>query len=127
MESLKRDRQDSAYQAGRLFAVLEEIQKRAAGNTLSSTLVDRYYGSASTSPVTVFPLLISMATKAHMPKIRKNYFNVHRELEALLEEIMSVIDELGGFPQTLTVSQQGEFALGFYHQRASFAAKKANK
>lgn len=127
MESLKRDRRDSAYQAGRLLAVLEEIQKRAAGNTLSSTLVERYYGSASTSPATVFPLLISMTTKAHMPKIRKKYFALYSELEALLEEIMSVIDELGGFPHTLPVSQQGEFALGFYHQRASFAAQKTNK
>ncbi|NSW83324.1 MAG: type I-C CRISPR-associated protein Cas8c/Csd1 [Syntrophothermus sp.] len=127
METLQRNRQDSAYQAGRLLAVLEEIQKRAAGSTLSSTLVDRYYGSASTSPATVFPLLISMATKAHMPKIRKKYFNVYRELEALLEEIMLAIDELGGFPQTLPVSQQGEFSLGFYHQRAYFAAERANK
>jgi len=83
METLQRSRRDSAYQAGRLLAVLEEIQKRAAGSTLSSTLIDRYYGSASTSPATVFPLLISMATKAHMPKIRKKYSNVATE-EAVL-------------------------------------------
>ena len=127
METLQRNRQDPAYHAGRLLAVLEEIQKRAAGSTLSSTLVDRYYGSASTSPATVLPLLISMATKAHMPKIRKKYFNVYRDIETLLEEIMLALDELGGFPQTLTVSQQGEFALGFYHQRAELAREKAQK
>ncbi|NLI11310.1 MAG: hypothetical protein GX425_01500, partial [Peptococcaceae bacterium] len=50
METLNRERKVVAYQIGRLLAVLEEIQRRAAGGTLSSTLVDRYYGSASTAP-----------------------------------------------------------------------------
>lgn len=117
MSRLNQEREDLAYQSGRLLAVLEEIQRRAASGRLSSTLVERYYGSSSTSPQMIFPTLINMATKAHMPKIRKNSRG-YTELESLLEGILSRIDREGGFPATLVLAQQGEFALGFYHQRA---------
>lgn len=118
MENLNRDSELSAYQTGRLLAVLEEIQRRAATGKLSATLVDRYYGSASTMPSMVFPSLISMATKAHMPKIRKNNRG-YSEMETLLEEVICKIDDNGGLNRTLNMVQQGEFALGFYHQRAN--------
>ncbi|MCR4443290.1 MAG: type I-C CRISPR-associated protein Cas8c/Csd1 [Peptococcaceae bacterium] len=123
MDRLDKTRADASYQSGRLLAALEEIQRRAASSKLSSTVVERYYGSASTSPQTVFPMLLSTATKGHMPKIRKNNYG-YVELEGLLEEIMTRIDEAGGFPKTLLLSQQGEFALGFYHQRAAINAGK---
>ncbi len=119
MEIMDNNRDVAAYQSGRLLAVLEQIQRRAATGKLSSTIVDRYYGSASTAPLTIFPGLIGMATKAHMPKIRKNNRG-YVELEKLLEEVIKKIDESGGFSRTLLLTQQGEFALGFYHQRAEF-------
>lgn len=126
MEKLNVERNNAAYQSGRLLAVLERIQRRAATSKLSSTLVDRYYGSASTIPLSVFPNLINMATKAHMPKIRK-YNKGYIELENILEEIIGKIDEAGGFPRTLMLIQQGEFAIGFYHQRAKFNEDLINK
>jgi|GEM_PF-526562 len=122
-ESIKRN--TTAYQCGRLLAVLEQIQKRAATSRLSTTIVERYYGSASTSPLTVLPILLNMATKAHMPKIRKNNRG-YTELEKLLEEITTRIDETGGFPGTLLLKDQGEFALGFYCQRAKFYTDKVD-
>jgi CRISPR-associated protein Csd1 len=114
---------DTAYQSGRLLAALEEIQRRASTGKLSSTLVERYYGSVSTSPAIVFPVLINMATKAHLPKIRKNNRG-YNELENLVGEIMSKIDNAGGFDKTLVINRQGLFALGFYHQRAELNAKR---
>jgi CRISPR-associated protein Csd1 len=63
-----------------------------------------------------------MATKAHMPKIRKNNRG-YVELETLLEDLIKRIDESGGFSKTLLLTQQGEFALGFYHQRAEFSMR----
>ncbi|MCL6635447.1 MAG: type I-C CRISPR-associated protein Cas8c/Csd1, partial [Peptococcaceae bacterium] len=127
MESLAMERNNPAYQCGRLLAVLEQIQRRAAaGADLSTTVVERYYGAASTSPKTVFPVLLSMATRAHMPKIRKNARG-YTELENLLEEVMSRIDRAGGFPVSLPLHLQGEFALGFYHQRAGLRARYAQK
>ena len=112
MEQLNIERNNSAYQVGRLLAVLEEIQRRAAKGKLTSTLVDRYYGSASVAPLAVFPLLISMATKAHMPKIRKDNRG-YAGLEELLEDVMHRIDEAGGFPRTLSLLQQGRICSWF--------------
>ncbi|HES75642.1 MAG TPA: type I-C CRISPR-associated protein Cas8c/Csd1, partial [bacterium] len=46
-----------AYRLGRLFAVLEKIQEEASPG-LNATIRDRYYGAASSTPVTVFTTLL---------------------------------------------------------------------
>lgn len=125
------------YNCGVLLAVLEEIQRKASssGKGVNTTLVDRYYATASTAPATVFANLISMATKAHLPKLRKEnkesvYVRYQKEpvnINDLLSEACKAIDDAGGFPQTLEPKQQAEFALGFYHQRAEFSTKGESK
>lgn len=117
MEKLSTTYNEPAYLCGRLFAVLEEAQQRAANFKLNTTLVDRFYGMASTAPASVFGNLLRLSTLAHLPK-------VGREVNLMVEEILSRLDEVGGFPRTLNLSQQAEFALGFYHQRAYFRATK---
>ncbi len=87
--------------------------------TNKTTLVDRFYGAASTAPASVFANLIGMATKAHMPGLRKKG-KWHKDLDEQLEQIQDKLYAACGFPKTLTLEQQGEFALGFYHQRAEF-------
>ena len=52
-----RDEPDPAYRLGRLFAVLESVQRAALGN-LNATIRDRYYGAASATPAAVFPMLL---------------------------------------------------------------------
>nr|MBA4159639.1 type I-C CRISPR-associated protein Cas8c/Csd1 [Gemmatimonadota bacterium] len=52
--SLDESNLNAAYRLGRLFAVLERAQE-AANPRLNATIRDRYYGAASTTPVTVFP------------------------------------------------------------------------
>lgn len=118
------------YNCGVLLAILEAIQRRASssGKGVNTTLVHRYYATASTAPATVFANLISMATKAHLPKLQKEnkeLFKVRYQEKAvnindLMAEACKAIDEAKGFPQTLEPKQQAEFALGFYHQRAEF-------
>src|SRR5690606_39044353 len=80
MEQLKTDfdvdseyKNKAPYNCGVLLAILEALQRRASssGKGVNTTLVDRYYATASTAPATVFANLISMATKAHLPKLRK--------------------------------------------------------
>ena len=65
--SLDEDNDSNAYQIGRLFAVLERIQKVALekydsesgeSKKINSTITDRYFGSASTVPYSVFPRLL---------------------------------------------------------------------
>src|ERR1019366_2550532 len=55
-----------------LRAVLEEAQLRASRWRINATLVDRFYGGASTSPSTTLGGLLKQFTQAHLPKIRKN-------------------------------------------------------
>ena len=106
-----------AYLCGRLLAILEEAQLRAANFNLNRTLVERFYGAASTAPAATFGGLVRLATTAHLPETGK-------ELNQLMEEVMSSLDEAGGFPRTLSLAEQAEFGLGFYHQRAAFRAKR---
>lgn len=123
MERLDPYRTQPAYLSGRLLAALEEIQRRAAGGKLNTTLVDRFYGAAATAPATTFGGLLKLAETAHLPKIRRENRGIGRMRE-ILGEIMDRMDEAGGFPRTLSLLSQGEFALGFYHQRAALAPKK---
>lgn len=109
---------DPAYLCGRLLAELEVIQRAALGKT-NTTLVDRYFGAASTAPATVFGILLSNANKAHLPKLRKTRPAVYQALQQRLEEILTPQGGMTHFPPTLTLQQQGQFALGFYHQRAA--------
>ncbi|WP_028986361.1 type I-C CRISPR-associated protein Cas8c/Csd1 [Thermicanus aegyptius] len=117
MESLNPGYLKPSYLCGRLLAVLEEIQQRASGFKVGSTIVQRFYGAASTAPASTFGPLLRLATTAHLPKVSS-------EMARLLEEVIRHLDEAGGFPSTLSMKQQAEFGLGFYHQRAEFSSKR---
>lgn len=117
MNVLNADYKSRAYLCGRLLAILEEAQLRASNFSLNRTLVDRFYGAASTAPAATFGGLIRLATTAHLPEVGK-------DVNLLMEEVMSKLDEAGGFPRVLTLAEQAEFGLGFYHQRAAFRARR---
>jgi CRISPR-associated protein Csd1 len=119
MQELDPRHQTSPYLCGQLLAILEEIQLRAAKWRLNTTIVDRFYGSASTAPASVFSNLLNMAAKAHIPKARKEG-RLSADKEALLCDVAKGIDSAGGFKTTLKLQEQADFALGFYSQRASF-------
>ena len=102
-----------SYLCGRLLAVLEEIQRAAQGK-INTTLVDRFYGSASTAPASVFGNLLGDA-QPHLAKLRKTRPGVCAALQQRLEAVMA---DLPAFPRTLTLQDQALFSLGYYHQRA---------
>ncbi len=108
-----------AYQCGRLLAELEAIQQAAQGR-INATLVDRFYGAASSTPNSAFaPLLTNV--RAHLSKLRKTKAGTWQAKEQVLEDILGYFKQastVAKLPATLTVKQQGIFALGFYHQRA---------
>jgi len=112
MIGLQADHPDAAYHCGRLLALLERIQRRAADAKLNTTLVDRFYGTASSAPASVFATLLRGA-QPHITKLRKAKQSAG--LEQQLEDVLAAIDT---FPATLSVKRQGLFALGYYHQRA---------
>ena len=102
-----------AYRLGRLFAVLEKAQEDANPG-LNTTIRERYYGAASSSPVTVFSTLLKLKNHhvAKLPSGRKIYF------EKLIGEIMSELPS--SFATNLNLEDQGRFAVGYYHQRQDF-------
>lgn len=102
---------NQAYLCGRLFAVLEKIQERANPG-LNATIKDRYYGSASTTPIAVFSRLIDLSMK-HLSKMAKGS-STH--FDKIVCEIISGISP-DGFPSHLSMEDQSRFAIGYYHQR----------
>jgi CRISPR-associated protein Csd1 len=111
---------DAAYHCGRLLAQLERIQETALGRNVNTTLIDRYYGAASTSPGKVFGGLIKDA-QAHLAKLRKSeqQRGAYEALQQKLEEILCNIPANSqNWPNNLTMQQQSIFSLGYYHQRA---------
>ena len=109
---------DAAYLSGRLFALLEAIQYRALGQT-NSTVVTRYYSTASTRPVAAFAPLLRGA-QAHLSKLRRtpDKRGAYVRLNARLQSLLELFPEQA-FPVALPVLQQCRFHLGYYHQRAA--------
>jgi CRISPR-associated protein Csd1 len=118
--SLDRDDPHPAYQLGRLFAALELAQRQALGR-LNATIRDRYFGAASATPASVFPLLLRGAQN-HLGKLRKD--GKGSWIERDIEEIIGRLE--GGFPRSLLLEAQGRFVIGYYHQRRTqFAGRPA--
>jgi CRISPR-associated protein Csd1 len=119
--SLDTSNPDAAYRLGRLFAVLEGAQRAALGNQIHATIRDRYYGAASATPATVFPMLLRNAQN-HLAKVRKEKPGLGRTIDADISSILSDLDT--HFPKNLSMESQGRFAIGFYHQlQVRFAGK----
>lgn len=122
-----------AYLCGRLFAVLEKLQKdayapekksdktkkdenqpesnqsnKAAGKGLNRTIKDAYFGSACVRPATVLPKLM-LLSQHHLSKLDSEV-----SYSKMIGGIISLID--GEFPQTLSLEDQGKFIIGYYQQ-----------
>jgi CRISPR-associated protein Csd1 len=108
---------NTGYRLGRLFATLEKVQEEASPG-LNATIRDRYYGAASSTPVTVFSTLLKL-NKHHLSKLENRGRAVN--LEKLIGEI---VDAIIDFPSNLNIADQGRFAIGYYHQKQAFYAKK---
>ncbi len=109
---------NQAYLCGRLFAVLEKLQRDASGGDLNRTIKDAYFSSAASKPALIFPKLLKLA-QSHMKKTKYPGF-----YSGCIEEIISGMN--GEFPETLMLVEQGKFIIGYYHQYESFF-NKTNK
>lgn len=105
------------YRLGRLFAVLEKVQEEAHPG-LNATIRDRFYGAASSTPITVFSNLMKL-NKHHLSKIEHKGRAVN--LEKLIGEIVDGLTD--SFPAQLSMIEQGRFAIGYYHQKQAFYKK----
>lgn len=119
MTELNPKQAEPAYLCGRLLAVLEEIQEVSAGYNINTTIVDGFYGTASTAPAVAFPRLLSLSHH-HLRKLRAKK-GLHIALSKKKDAVMA---GLTSFPLSLSLVEQGLFALGFSHQRTERYTKK---
>lgn len=116
-EELNSNNMNNAYLAGCMMAVYAKIQEEAVGD-VGAGIIQRFYTSASTSPALVIGRLSNLS-QHHLSKLNKGskiYFT------NLLVDISSKVS--GGFPKSLNLEQQSQFALGYYQQIADIYKKK---
>lgn len=107
------------YRLGRLFAVLEKIQTEANPG-LNATIRDRFFGAASSTPVTVFANLMRLSNH-HLSKLEKEKPGLFITRKQMLGEIICSVKD---FPPHLVLEDQGRFAIGYYHQSQELWTKK---
>ena len=115
-----------SYVLGRLFSVLEDIQKNAIPE-INATIKRRYFNSACTTPAAVFPILLKL-TNSHIGKFEKPkaiYFK--KKLGALMDQIEMPNTGMP-FPKRLNLEEQGAFVLGYYQEtQAKYVKKQEEK
>ncbi|HYG86468.1 MAG TPA: type I-C CRISPR-associated protein Cas8c/Csd1 [Azospirillum sp.] len=121
---LDKSRTDPGYLMGRLFAVLERIQQAAAeGRELNATIRDKYIGAASTTPQSVFDLLLRLSQQ-HLRKLRGDPHGTDQFLDGRLQHIELRIRD---YPSVLDAKNRGLFFLGYYHERHWLWLPKAER
>lgn len=126
--SLNRECKDKGYLIGRLFAVYEKVQEESSGG-VGASIADRFYGAASTSPITVFTNLNKL-DKHHLSNLGKNNPGLKVIREKEICEIMSKLkieNDVNPFPAHLDLNQQSMFAIGYYHEKENFWGNKTTE
>ncbi|TCW62115.1 type I-C CRISPR-associated protein Cas8c/Csd1 [Treponema sp. J25] len=117
--SLNESYKNTPYVLGRLFAVLEKVQKEAIGDTINATIKDRYFTAACATPASVFPTLLRLS----------NYWTSKAEYggasDRKIQTLLNMLDA-APFPARLNLEEQGIFVLGYYHQKAAFYKTNSN-
>ena len=112
---------NKAYLLGVLFSNLEEIQN-TANPGIKSTIRDRYFTAASSTPSRVFPILIDLAQN-HIKKIPNVGAKVN--CQKRLTETMSKLGDK--FPNRLKLDEKGMFQLGYYQRTQERFTGKEDK
>ena len=99
------------YVLGRIFSIYEQIQLGAIPN-INTTIKDKYFTSASTTPARIFPILGDLAAK-HMRKAWKS-----EGLKIKLDKVLGTLTQKVGdhYPSRLSLEERGAFQLGYYFE-----------
>ena len=125
MAGLEPDLPKTSYQCGRAFAVLEQIQRAALGSDINTTIADKYLPAASATPLPIL-VMLRKGANGHLRRIRRTNLGAYTALSTRLDDVLFRLDGESGIPRTLDLTAQGEFLLGYHHQRAAdMAAARA--
>ena len=124
-ENMARGERPVAYVCGQIFAKLESIQHAALGKEVNAGIREKYFTYALTSPASAFGRLFNLSSK-HFTKLKSEKpglaVNLDKELQALCKDV-----NIQGFPLFFQLEEQGQFAIGYYHQKQSQFANYSNK
>jgi len=111
---------NAAYNCGRLFALLEKAQTDSADGELNTTIKDRYFSSASSTPALVFPRLFRLS-QHHLAKLSVGLrISYDRNFGLVMQQVTE-------FPRQLSLEDQGKFVIGYFHQRQDLYTSKREK
>ena len=106
-KELDEKNESKAYLCGRLFALICQLQYKAQGE-VNSSIKDRFFASASSNPSRAMSILLTKYGPVYQKKTKGAYTKSITEIASRIEH----------FPERLTLTERGEFALGYYHQYA---------
>ena len=106
-KELDEKNESKAYLCGRLFALICQLQYKAQGE-VNSSIKDRFFASASSNPSRALSILLTKYVPIYQKKTKGAYTKSITEIASRIEH----------FPERLTLTERGEFALGYYHQYA---------
>ncbi|MGW1682697.1 type I-C CRISPR-associated protein Cas8c/Csd1 [Saccharopolyspora sp. NPDC002376] len=129
--------QEPAYLAGRLFAVLTQLQlaantdlnKKGSANgerlRLNTTYADRFFAGAARNPRAAL-VAGRLDAKAWFSKLRRGgHHGMAVHFENQLTAIYHLLEATSGVPATNNLRQQEQFILGYHHQKAERSNKNS--
>lgn len=114
-EKLVEGNKPVAYVCGQIFAALESIQRAALGKNIGAGIRERYFTFALTAPSPAFGRLFNLSSK-HFTKLKGEKPGLAVVLDKELQELCKGI-KIEKFPSTFRLEEQGQFAIGYYHQK----------
>lgn len=138
MAGLDRDNRDPAYLAGRIFAVLEQIQQRssasdqgrkndadqgrknnadAAVRQVNTSFTDRYFGGAVANP-RIALIQGQQLAQAWLKKLNRTQPGPASALRRQLTDLFDCFEATAGLPGQADLARQAAFVLGYHQQRA---------
>jgi CRISPR-associated protein Csd1 len=129
MPTLNPTHRQPAYLAGRIFAVLDDLQQsatRARGDqALNTTFADRYFARAVTSPAVAL-VAGRRDARAWLKRLRRDKPAWAANAERRLDELFAQLAEAGGMPHGAVLADQAAFILGYHQQRAATRTERAS-
>ena len=118
-----KDFPSAAYHCGAITAIYADIQRRAMPD-VNTGVIQRYYGSASTTPALVLGTLAKLSTH-HLDKIANKW--LVQRYEQYLNEAYAFFgtDGVRTLPRTLNLEGQSYFAIGYRQMSAQLNADRA--
>ncbi|MFI7598290.1 type I-C CRISPR-associated protein Cas8c/Csd1 [Actinoplanes sp. NPDC049681] len=126
MPTLNTDNPSPAYLAGRVFAVLEDLQganARAYGQDINTTFADRYFSRAVTSPLTAL-VAGRRDARAWLKRLRRAKPAAASAYEQRLDALFDQLADAGGIPASTVAVHQAAFILGYHQERAASTARR---